>query len=73
MRLLMRPSGMSIERGPRPVATRSSLASGLPQASGGPILRAEDKNGASMRIVLIALATLLGLAVPAWADWRSEY
>jgi tetratricopeptide (TPR) repeat protein len=68
----MRPSGMAIERGPRPAATHSRLASGLPQAAGSAILRAEDRNGAAMRNLLIVIATLLGLAGPAWADWRSE-
>jgi tetratricopeptide (TPR) repeat protein len=63
---------MTIERGLRAAATGSRLASGLPQAIGSAILRAEDKNGVSMRILLIVIATLLGLAVPAWADAQSE-
>ena len=35
--------------------------------------RAENKKGTMMRILLIVLATLLGLAGPAWADAHSEF
>jgi len=64
---------MPIERGPRPAATRSRLASGLPQATGSAILRAKDKNGAAMRNLLIVIAALLALAGLVWAYWPSEF
>jgi tetratricopeptide (TPR) repeat protein len=64
---------MAIGRGPAPPRPAPALASGLPQATDGPILRSNEWNGAAMRNLLIVIATLLGLAAPAWADARSEF
>jgi hypothetical protein len=41
--------------------------------TGSPMLRAEDKIGATTRNLLIVLATLLGLAGLVWAYWPSEF